>query len=55
MLHNMNINLDPNLLNEIDNPDERRRSFIDGLVIGLGIGAFLGLYLGVDTLRGRRY
>ena len=42
-------------LNEIDNPDERRRSFINGLVIGLGIGAFLGLYLGVDTLRGRRY
>lgn len=54
-LTNMNINMDPHLLNDIDSSDERWRSFFNGLVIGLGVGAFLGLYLGVDTLRGKRY
>ena len=54
MLANMNVGLDPQLLNELDSNQERWKSFANGLLIGLGIGAFLGLYIGVGTLRGRK-
>ena len=55
MLRSINVDLDSDFFSQNNCKKENWRSFIAGLVIGLGIGAFLGMYLGANRLQGRRY
>ena len=54
ILGDMNIDVGQNLISEIENDEDRLKSFLMGLLLGLGAGAFLGLWLGVSALKGRR-